>query len=105
MAIRAGVRGHPAGYTGAMSEATRNPVPDMEVLAAEVATLLENAPVAEALGAKLSRLLYAFLQGDVLPQAERAADMGLDPTPLLGVVSDVMRLYADALERRQPIDR
>jgi hypothetical protein len=54
--------------------------------------------MAEALGAKLSRLLYAFLQGDVLPQAERAADMGLDPTPLLGVVSDVPRLYVDALE-------
>jgi hypothetical protein len=88
-----------------MSEATRASVPDMEVLAAEVANLLENAPVAEALGAKLSRLLHAFLQGDVLPQVERAADMGLDPTPLLNVVSDVLRLYVDTLERRQPIDR
>jgi hypothetical protein len=66
---------------------------------------LENAPVAEALGAKLSRLLHGFLQGDVLPQAERAADLGLDPTPMLAVVSDVLRLYVDALEPRQPIDR
>jgi hypothetical protein len=49
----------------------------MEVLAAEVANLLENAPVAEVLGAKLSRLLHGFLQGDVLPQAERAADLAL----------------------------
>ena len=80
-----------------MSEAMSAPAPDMEALAAEVASLLENAPVAEALAAKLSRLLDAFLQGDVLPQAERAADLGLDPTPLLAVVSDVLRLYVDAL--------
>src|SRR5215213_6293423 len=39
-----------------------------------------------------------FLQGDVLPQAERAADLGLDPTPMLAVVSDVLRLYVHALE-------
>jgi hypothetical protein len=45
------VRGHLAGYTPAMSQATRAPEPDMEGLAAEVANLLENAPVAEALGA------------------------------------------------------
>jgi hypothetical protein len=70
-----------------------------------VANLLENAPVAQALGAKLSRLLHGFLQGDVLPQAEWAADLGLDPTPMLAVVSDVLRLYVDALEPRQPIDR
>lgn len=84
-----------------MSGVTPSPVPDMEVLAAEVADLLENAPVAEALGAKLSRLLQAFVQGDLLPQAQRAADLGLDPTPLLAVVSDVLRLYVDALEGRQ----
>jgi hypothetical protein len=88
-----------------MSEATRTRVPDVEALTAEVASLLESAPVAEALGAKLSRLLQAFLQGDVLPQADRAAAMGLDPTPLLAVVSDVLQLYVDALEPRQPIDR
>src|SRR5215213_8304598 len=81
-----------------MSQATRAPGPDMERLAAEVANRLQNAPVAEALGAKLSRLLYGFLQGDVLPQAERAADLGLDPTPMLAVVSDVLRLYVHALE-------
>jgi hypothetical protein len=31
--------------------------------------------------------------------------MGIDPTPLLAVVSDVLPLYGDALESRQPIDR
>jgi hypothetical protein len=94
-----------SGTPGAMSEAARAPAPDMEVLAAVVANLLEHAPVAEELGAKLSRLLYGFLQGDVLPQAERAADLGLDPTPMLAVVSDVLRLYVDALKPRQPTDR
>jgi hypothetical protein len=52
---------------------------------------------------QLSRLLHGFLQGDVLPQAERAADLGLDPTPMLAVVYDVLRLYVDTLEPRQPI--
>jgi hypothetical protein len=88
-----------------MSGATRTHVPDVEALTAEVASLLESAPVAEALGAKLSRLLQAFLQGDVLPQADRAAAMGLDPTPFFAVVSDVLRLYVDALEPPQPFDR
>jgi hypothetical protein len=88
-----------------MSDVMPAPVPDMEALASEVTDLLESAPVAEALGATLSRLLYAFLQVDVLPQAERAAAMGLDPTPLLVVVSDVLGLYRDALEPSQPIDR
>jgi hypothetical protein len=45
----------------------------------------------------------AALEDEVLPQAERAAGIGLDPTPLLGVVSDVLRLHADALEPREPI--
>jgi hypothetical protein len=78
---------------------------DLEALAAEVASLLDGAPVAEGTGAKLSRLLCGFLEGEVLPQAELAAGIGLDPTPLLGVVSDVLRLYADALEPREPIGR
>jgi hypothetical protein len=55
--------------------------------------------VAEGVGIKLSRLLQGFLESEVLPQAARAADLGLDPTPFLAVVSDVLRLYAGALER------
>jgi hypothetical protein len=71
---------------------------DVNVLAAEVAEFLATVPVAEGVGAKLSRLLHGFLEGEVLPQAARAADLGLDPTPFLAVVSDVLRLYAEALE-------
>ena len=71
---------------------------DLDALTAEVARFLDDVPVAETTGAKLSRPLRAFLESEVLPQAERAADLGLDPTPLLAVVSDVLRLYAVALE-------
>ena len=72
---------------------------DVEILAADVADFLAGVPVAESVGAKLSRLLHGFLEDEVLPQAARAADMGLDPAPFLAVVSDVLRLYAEALER------
>lgn len=72
---------------------------DVEVLAGDVAEFLAGVPVAEGVGAKLSRLLRGFLEAEVLPQAERAADLGIDPTPFLAVVSDVLRLYAVALER------
>jgi hypothetical protein len=74
-------------------------------LAAEVARFLEDVPVAESLGTKLSRLLHGFLAGDVLPQVQRAGDLGLDPAPLLAVVSAVLRLYADALGPEEPAER
>jgi len=88
-----------------MSQAMPAPAPDLEAVAAKVANLLDDVPVAELIGAKLSRLLHGFLQGDVLPQAEHAADLGLDPTPMLAVVSDVLRCYADALDEPAPDDR
>ena len=87
-----------------MWQAVPAPELDLEALEAQVTRLLGNAPVAEAIGAKLSRILCAFLQGEVLPPAERAAELGLDPTPMLAVVADVLRLYAGALEHRNPID-
>jgi hypothetical protein len=61
-----------------------------------------GGPVAETTAAKLSRRLRAFLETEVLPQAERAADLRLDPAPLLGVVGDVLRLHAVALEDQGP---
>jgi hypothetical protein len=75
---------------------------DLDSLTTEVARFLDDVPVAETTGAKLSRLLRAFLEIEVLPQAERAAGLGLDPAPLLEVVADVLRLYAVALEERGP---
>jgi hypothetical protein len=75
---------------------------DLDSLTTEVATFLDDVPVAETTGAKLSRLLRAFVETEVLPQAERAADLGLDPASLLAVVADVLRLYAVALEDHGP---
>jgi hypothetical protein len=72
---------------------------DLEILSAEVALFLAQVPVAEGIGVKLSRLLFGFLQTEVLPQACRAAEQGIDPTPLFAVVTDVLCLYSDALQR------
>jgi hypothetical protein len=72
---------------------------DLEALDAEIGRFLAAVPVAETLAAKLNRLLCGFLEREVLPVADRAATMGVDPGPLLGVVSDLLRRYADALER------
>jgi hypothetical protein len=88
-----------------MSQAIPARVLDLEALAAEVDEFLDEAPVAETMAAKLSRILHGFLEGDVLPQAERAADLGLDPTPLLAVVSELLWLYADALRLPNPTVR
>ena len=76
---------------------------DAEILAAEVAEsldeFLDHMSVAEGIGAKLNRQLLGFLKAEVLPQATRAAEIGVDPTPLFAMVIRVLRTYADALER------
>ena len=61
---------------------------DLDALTAEVARFLDDVPVAETTGAKLSRLLGAFLEAEVLPQAEAGTSRGDHPgrvkTPQLG---------------------
>ena len=69
---------------------------NLGAVSAQAAGFFEQAPVGELAGAKLSRLLDGFLHSEVLPQAGRAADQGIDPTPLLAVTAEVLRLYADA---------
>jgi hypothetical protein len=75
--------------------------PNLEAMSAQAAKFLEQVPVGELVGAKLSRLVGGFLHSDVLPQARRAADLGIDPTPLLAVAAEVLRLYAEALHPRE----
>jgi hypothetical protein len=76
---------------------------DAELLAAEVVQglddFLDHMSLAEGIGAKLNRHLLAFLKAEVLPQANQAAEMGVDPTPMFAMVVRVLRTYADALER------
>ena len=73
--------------------------PDLSALDAEMTASLDQSAVAEEIGAKLNRLLFGFLEAEVLPQAMRAAELGIDPTPLLDVVATVLRIYADGLQR------
>ena len=51
------------------------------------------------MGRKLSQLLLGFLATDVVPMAERLAELGIDPTPLFATAGGILRLYADTLER------
>jgi hypothetical protein len=85
---------------------TSDPAPelDSEALAAAITEFLgqftdDQMEVAGKAGIKLNRLLLGFLEAEVLPTAMLAAEFGVDPTPIFGVVAGVLRIYADALER------
>jgi transposase len=54
---------------------------DLAALEADIGRYLADLPVAEGVAAKLRRLLYGFLAREVLPLADRAAAMGVDPSP------------------------
>jgi hypothetical protein len=77
----------------------RAPELAMGALDAQVAAFLEQTPGVDGMGRKLSQLLLGFLATEVVPLAERLAELGIDPTPLLATASGILRLYADTLER------
>jgi hypothetical protein len=70
---------------------------DAEALDGEVAAFLEREPGADGVGRKLSLLLLGFLATEVVPLANRLAELGIDPTPLFATTSGILRLYADTL--------
>jgi len=72
---------------------------DMGALDGDVAAFLERAPGADGVGHKLSQLLLGFLTTEVMPPANRLAELSIDPTPLFAATSGILRLYADARER------
>jgi putative methionine-R-sulfoxide reductase with GAF domain len=80
----------------------RPPQLDMGSLDGDVAALLERTPGADGIGHRLSQLLLGFLATDVVPLAERLAELGIDPTPLLATTSGILRLYADTLDHPDP---
>ena len=76
---------------------------DVATLDAEVVAFLEREPGADGgIGHRLSLLLLGFLGTEVVPVANRLAELGIDPTPLFAASSGILRLYADTLERPQP---
>jgi hypothetical protein len=94
---------HPTQKADLMPTGDPAPELDSEALAATISEFLGQVPddqmqVGEV-GIKLTRLLLGFLEADVLPQAMRAAELGVDPTPIFAVVTGVLRIYAAALGR------
>ena len=87
-------RAEPAGTTG-----NRVPQLDVRALDGDVAALLEQEPGAAGIGQKLSQVLLSFLSIELVPLADRLAQLGVDPTPLFAATSDILRLYADTLQR------
>ena len=75
---------------------------DMGALDGDVAAFLEREPGADGIGHRLRQLLLGFLATEVVPLANRLAELGIDPTPLLATTSGILRLYADTLERPDP---
>jgi hypothetical protein len=72
---------------------------DLAAVDAESTALLDQVSAAEGIGTRLNGLLFDFFEVEVLPQAMRAAELGIDPTPWLDVISNVLRRYAYRLER------
>jgi len=77
----------------------RVPQLDLGAVDGDVAAVLERAPGADGMGRKLSQLLLGFLATEVVPLAERLAELGIDPTPLFATAGGILRLYADTLDR------
>ena len=78
----------------------RAPQLDMATLDAQAVAFLEQKPAADCgIGRRLSLLLLGFLGTEVVPLADRLAGLGIDPLPLLAATGDILRLYADTLER------
>jgi hypothetical protein len=58
----------------------------------DVAAVMERAPGTDGIGHKLSQLLLGFLATEVVPMANRLAELGIDPTPLFATTTGILRL-------------
>jgi hypothetical protein len=50
-------------------------------------------------GAPVEPAALGLLATEVVPLADRLAELGIDPTPLFATTSGILRLYADTLDR------
>lgn len=72
---------------------------DIGAIDAQVTAFLEQEPGADGgTGQRLNLLLLGFLMTEVVPLANRLAELGIDPTPLFAATTGILRLYADTLE-------
>jgi hypothetical protein len=97
-----GLRGLPeeAWVRQALQDAqVRRRAVDLAAVDAEITGLLDQVSAAEGIGTRLNCLLFDFFEVEVLPQAMRAAELGIDPTPWLDVIANVLRRYTNRLER------
>ena len=77
---------------------------DMKALVAELEAFLSTPQAEDWIGLKLGTLLVGFIEGDMVPAATRAAEMGIDPSPIMETVAGVLRVFADNLRPPRPED-
>jgi len=95
----------PARVAAGNGDEGKAPWLDMATLDAEVLAFLERKPGADGgIGHRLSLLLLGFLGTEVVPLADQLAGLGVDPAPLLASTRDILRMYADTLERPALLD-
>lgn len=73
----------------ARSAAGRGPQLDVGALDAEVAPHWNGSRADGGIGPRLSLLLLGFLATEVVPLANRAAELGFDPTPVFAATSGI----------------
>jgi signal transduction protein with GAF and PtsI domain len=104
-ALDARAPAEPARVAGGNGAGHGAPRLDMTTLDAEVLAFLEQKPGADGgIGHRLSLLLLGFLGTEVVPLADQLAGLGVDPAPLLASTRDILRMYADTLERLVLLD-
>ena len=104
-ALDASAPAEPARVAGGNGAGHGAPQLDMTTVDAEVLAFLERKPGADGgIGHRLSLLLLGFLGTEVVPLADQLAGLGVDPAPLLASTRDILRLYADTLERPALLD-
>jgi hypothetical protein len=72
---------------------------DPNQLVAEAEAFLDSVQAAEGIGRRLCLSLVGFIEREVVPPATRAAEQGIDPTPILETVAGILRVFADSLDR------
>ena len=87
-----------------MANGNLAPKLDMKALVAELEASLSTPWAGEWIGLKLCTLLVRFVEEEMVPVATRAAEMGIDPTPIMETIAGILRAFADNLGPPRPKD-